>query len=124
MTHIKPISALALGILTKTFLKLMIMKITNYSLFATLISTLFFSCSKNQTTTIATPPIPVSNPIAPGDISGFVKGTLTTGHTYTITGDLTVKLGDTLASQEGVTVIVKNNSQINVIGVLSIVGSK
>jgi hypothetical protein len=100
------------------------MKITNYSLFAAIISTLFFSCSKNETTTTTTPPIPVSNPIAPGDISGFVRGTLTTGHTYTITGDLTIKLGDTLASQEGVTVIVKNNSQINVIGVLSIVGSR
>jgi hypothetical protein len=91
---------------------------------AAIISTLFFSCSKNDTTTTSTPPIPVSNPIAPGNISGFVKGTLTTGNTYTITGDLTVKPGDTLASQEGVTVIVKNDAQINIIGVLSIVGTK
>ncbi|MGH2564130.1 MAG: right-handed parallel beta-helix repeat-containing protein, partial [Ginsengibacter sp.] len=83
-----------------------------------------FSCSKKDTTTVVIPPPPVSNPIAPGNITGFVKGTLTTGNTYTITGDLTVKLGDTLASQEGVTVIVTNNSQINILGVLSIVGTK
>jgi hypothetical protein len=113
MTRIRPISVLASGILTKTYLKLIIMKIKNYSLFAAIICTLFFSCSKKETTITTTPPIPVSNPIAPGNISGFVRGTLTTGNTYTITGDLTIKLGDTLASQEGVTVVVKNNSQIN-----------
>src|SRR6516225_4266293 len=89
-----------------------------------LICIIFFSCSKNDTTTTSTPPIPVSNPIAPGNISGFVKGTLTTGNTYTITGDLTVKLGDTLASQEGVTVIVQNDAQINIQGVLNLVGTK
>jgi hypothetical protein len=82
------------------------------------------SCSKKDSTTITTPPPPVSNAIAPGNISGFVKGTFTTGNTYTITGDLTIKPGDTLASQEGVTVIVKNDAQIFVQGVLSIIGTK
>jgi hypothetical protein len=33
-------------------------------------------------------------------------------------------MGDTLASQAGVTVIVKNDAQINIIGVLSIIGTK
>ncbi len=84
------------------------------------------SCSKsgNDNTTINTPTVPSSNPIAPGNISGFVKGTFTTGNTYTITGDLTIKAGDTLASQQGVTVVVKNNAQINVNGVLLIVGTQ
>jgi hypothetical protein len=83
------------------------------------------SCSKsnNEKTNIITPTVPTSNPIAPGSISGFVKGTLTTGNTYTITGDLTIKLGDTLASQQGVTVIVKGDAQINVQGVLLLVGT-
>ncbi len=91
---------------------------------ATLLALFFFSCTKKDTTTIITPTVPPSNPIAPGSIGGFVKGTLTTGNTYTITSDLTIKLGDTLASQQGVTVIVKNNAQINVNGVLLIVGTK
>jgi hypothetical protein len=82
------------------------------------------SCSKKDTTTIVTPTVPASNPITPGSISGFVKGTLTTGNTYTITGDLTIKPGDTLASQQGVTVIVKNDAQINVQGVLLLEGTK
>src|SRR5215470_7854419 len=81
------------------------------------------SCSKSDTTTVITPTVPPSNPISPGEISGFVKGTLTTGNTYTITGDLTVNAGDTLASQQGVTVIVSNNSQINIHGVLLLVGT-
>jgi len=88
------------------------------------IATVISSCSKStETTTVVTPTVPASNPIAPGNISGFVKGTLTTGNTYTITADLTVKLGDTLASQQGVTVIVANNAQINIQGVLNLVGT-
>jgi hypothetical protein len=89
------------------------------------IVTMISSCSKsnNETTKVITPTVPASNPISPGSISGFVKGTLTTGSTYTITGDLTIKLGDTLASQQGVTVIVKGDAQINVQGVLLLVGT-
>jgi hypothetical protein len=84
------------------------------------------SCSKtkNDSTTIITPTVPASNPITPGNIGGFVKGTLTTGNTYTITADLTIKPGDTLASQQGVTVVVKNDAQINVQGVLLLVGTQ
>src|SRR5258708_13045302 len=82
------------------------------------------SCSKKDNTTVNNATVPASNPIAPGNISGFVKGTFTTGNTYTITGDLTVKPGDTLASQQGVTVIVKNNAQIFVQGTLNLVGTK
>src|SRR5215831_8169351 len=102
------------------------MKMTKFSflLFGTLLSLVFFSCSKSETTNSITPTVPPSNPIAPGDITGFVKGTLTTGNTYTITGDLTIKAGDTLASQQGVTVIVKNDAQINVQGTLLLVGTQ
>jgi hypothetical protein len=93
-------------------------------LFATAFVAALASCSKKDNTLVITPPPPVSNPIAPGNISGFVKGTFTTGNTYTITGDLTIKPGDTLASQEGVTVIVKNDAQIFIQGVLSIIGTE
>jgi hypothetical protein len=93
-------------------------------LFYVAIIAILSSCTKSDTTTVVTPTVPASNPIAPGNISGFVKGTLTTGNTYTITADLNVKPGDTLAAQQGVTVIVKNNSQINIAGVLLLVGTQ
>ena len=84
------------------------------------------SCSKssNDNTKVVKSTVPASNPIAPGNISGPVKGTFTTGNTYTITGDITIKLGDTLASQQGVTVVVQNNAQIIVQGVLNLVGTQ
>jgi adhesin HecA-like repeat protein len=95
-----------------------------YTIIAVIV-TAISSCSKSnkETTNVITPTVPASNPISPGNISGFVKGTLTTGNTYTITGDLTIKLGDTLASQQGVTVIVTGDAQINVQGVLNLVGT-
>ncbi len=100
------------------------MKTRNLCIVIAVIATVISSCSKsNETTTVITPTVPPSNPITPGNITGFVKGTLTTGNTYTITGDLTIKLGDTLASQQGVTVIVTNNAQINVQGTLLLVGT-
>ena len=82
------------------------------------------SCSKSESTKNVTPVIPPSHPIAAGNIGGFVKGTLLTGSTYTVTADLTVKKGDTLAAQPGAIVIVKNNSQITIDGVLQIAGTQ
>ncbi len=101
------------------------MKTSKFYAIIAVIATMISSCSKsnNEKTNVITPTVPASNPISPGNISGFVKGTLTTGNTYTITGDLTIKLGDTLASQQGVTVIVKGDAQINVQGVLLLVGT-
>ncbi len=101
------------------------MKTRNLYVIVAVIVTMIASCSKSgtETTKVITPTVPASNPIAPGSISGFVKGTFTTGNTYTITGDLTVKLGDTLASQQGVTVVVSGDAQINVQGVLLLVGT-
>jgi hypothetical protein len=84
----------------------------------------FSSCKKAELTTFTNIKIPASSPITPGNISGFVKGTLVTGQTYTITADVTVKAGDTLASQPGAIIIVKNNAQVTVQGVLQLVGSK
>lgn len=85
---------------------------------------LLSACQKDEVTTFTKVQIPSSSPITAGDISGFLKGTLLTGQTYTITGDITVKPGDTLAAQPGAIVIVKNNAQINIQGVLQLLGSK
>src|SRR5437763_692130 len=96
-----------------------------YTLAAGLLLALAFSaCQKAEITTFNEIKIPSSSPITPGDISGFVKGTLVTGQTYTITADITIKKGDTLAAQPGTVVIVKNNAQITVQGVLQLIGSK
>jgi hypothetical protein len=100
------------------------MKHLHYYLMTAAVIAVLSSCSKSDTTKVITPTVPPSNPISPGNISGFVKGTFTTGNTYTITGDLTVKPGDTLASQQGVTVVVKGDAQINVQGVLLLVGTQ
>ena len=83
----------------------------------------FYACKK-ELTTFTKIKIPTSSPIAPGNISGFVKGTLVTGQTYTVIGDITIKKGDTLSAQPGATVIVKNNAQVNVMGFLNLLGSQ
>jgi hypothetical protein len=82
------------------------------------------SCSKNESTKNVTPVLPPSHPITAGNINGFVKGTLLAGSTYTVTADLTVKKGDTLAAQPGAIVIVKGDSQITVDGVLQVLGTQ
>jgi hypothetical protein len=82
------------------------------------------SCSKHESTTNVTPVIPPSHPIAAGNISGFVKGTLLTGKTYTVTADITVKKGDTLLAQPGAIVVVQNNAQFQIDGVLQILGTQ
>ncbi len=100
---------------------------TNYlKVFIAGATTLFLlsACQKDETTTFTKIQVPSSSPIAPGNISGFLKGTLLTGQTYTISADVTVKKGDTLASQPGAIVIVQNNAQINIQGVLQLQGSK
>ena len=82
------------------------------------------SCKKAEVNTFTKIKIPTSSPIAPGNINGFVKGTLLTGQTYTVTGDITIKKGDTLSAQPGAIVVVKNNAQFNVQGVLNLLGTQ
>ncbi len=82
------------------------------------------ACQKDEVTSFTKIQVPSSAPIAPGNISGFIKGTLLTGQTYIIISDITVKKGDTLAAQPGAIVIVKNNAQINIQGILNLTGSK
>jgi hypothetical protein len=102
------------------------MKIKNINLIftVTLLLAVIASCKKAELTTFTKIKIPTSSPIQPGNISGFVKGTLLTGQTYTVTADITVKKGDTLSAQPGAIVIVKNNAQFTIQGVLNLLGSQ
>jgi len=95
-----------------------------YFILAVALLSITASCKKAELTTFTKIKIPTSSPIAPGNISGFLKGTLQTGQTYNVTADVTVKKGDTLSSQPGAIIIVKNNAQITIQGVLQLLGSK
>ncbi|QNK63194.1 hypothetical protein H7F33_01330 [Pedobacter sp. PAMC26386] len=89
-----------------------------------LLAAIISSCKKAEVTTFNEVKIPTSSPISAGDISGFTKGTLLAGQTYTVTGDITVKKGDTLSAQPGAIIVVKNNAQFNINGVLNLLGSQ
>nr|WP_294900262.1 right-handed parallel beta-helix repeat-containing protein [uncultured Pedobacter sp.] len=83
-----------------------------------------YACKKEEVTTFTKIELPTSSPLQPGNIGGFVKGTLQADQTYYITSDLTIKKGDTLSAQPGAKIIVKNNAQVTVQGVLNLIGSK
>lgn len=99
-------------------------KYSKFLSLAVLSLTAIYSCKKTELTTFNAIKIPSSSPIQPGNITGFVKGTLLTGKTYTVTTDITVKKGDTLSAQPGAIVVVKNNAQFNIQGVLNLLGTK
>src|SRR5579872_5648463 len=84
----------------------------------------FFSCNKKQVVTQSTPQKVVGTKVLPGNISGTLKGTMTSGNTYYVTGNITVNAGDTLYMQNNVTVKVMGNYYIYVAGTLVSNGSK
>ncbi|MFL5746462.1 MAG: hypothetical protein ACJ751_17425 [Niastella sp.] len=84
----------------------------------------FTACSKNDSK-VSTAQIQIGQQVdnsAP--LSGAIKGTMKTGLTYTITGNVTVNAGDTLLIQKGVTVQVKNGACFFVNGTLVSLGTK
>src|ERR1700752_3165250 len=84
----------------------------------------FSSCSKKEKTNIIKPVPPPSHPINSDTIGSFEKGTLLAGKTYTMNHDVYVKIGDTLLAQPGANIIVKNNSQFKIQGVLQSLGTQ
>lgn len=82
------------------------------------------SCSKSDQSLFTAPTLPTTRAMPAGLITGSVKGTMISGKTYTVAGDIIVEAGDTLASQQGVTVIMQANVRIIVKGVLQLVGTR
>jgi hypothetical protein len=84
------------------------------------------SCTKSSdTSTVSQPQIQVGQPVSDASpLSGSIKGTMLTGKTYTISGDVTVNAGDTLLIQKGVNVKVTNSAAIIVKGTLVSLGTK
>lgn len=94
------------------------------SLFALLVFAIS-SCSKSDTATVSQPQIQVGQPVSStAPLSGSIKGTMLTGKTYTISGDVTINAGDTLLIQKGVTVNVTNSATIVVHGTFVSLGTK
>ncbi len=95
---------------------------------ALLISTVivFAACSKNGgTTVVSQPQIQVGQPVSnSAPLTGTIKGTMETGLTYIINGDVTINAGDTLLIQKGVTVQVNNGSNFFVNGTMVSLGTK
>lgn len=73
---------------------------------------------------IFSPVITPSNPVSDAaPLSGNIKGTMLSGKTYTIGGDVTVQKGDTLILQPGVRVNVTNGAGILVYGTFASLGT-
>ncbi len=96
----------------------------------TLTTTLYLlsSCKKPSSSSsppkVSTPPYQVGQAIAAGNVAGGTyKGTMTTGNTYTLTGDFIINPGDTVLIQPGVHVCVGNGVSIIVRGVLLSLGT-
>jgi len=65
-----------------------------------------------------------SQPLTSSTQSGHIKGIMTQGKTYTVTGDIYVDKNDTLTVKPGVTVNVKNNSTFFINGTIRSMGTQ
>jgi hypothetical protein len=85
------------------------------------------ACSKKSDKVIVSVPLlqvgkPISN--AATLPAGTYKGTMLTGQTYTVGGDITINAGDTLLIQKGVTIKMTNGANFIVNGDLISLGTK
>ena len=69
-------------------------------------------------------PLPPASYVKSQNLTGILKGTLKQDSTYYLTGNVAVKKGDTLAVQQGATIIVKGNYQFQISGTLLCLGTE
>jgi hypothetical protein len=83
------------------------------------------SCKKkNDSAQVSIPQIQIGQAISSSaPLIGAYKGTMLTGNTYTVNGDITVNAGDTLLIQKGVKVNVNNGATFIVKGTLLSLGT-
>ena len=99
-------------------------KISLLSVVTLLFGVLLTSCTKSSVV-VSVPPLVIGQPITAGTpLSGSVKGTMLSGQTYTMTGNITVNQGDTLLMQPGVHLKVGRGLTILVKGVFISLGTK
>ena len=85
------------------------------------------ACSKNNNGSVktSTPPLQVGQPVSStSPLSGSIKGTMLSGETYTLGGDVVVNVGDTLLLQSGVTVKIPGKYDIIVRGTFISLGTQ
>ena len=69
-------------------------------------------------------PLPPASFVKSQNLTGVLKGTLKQDSIYYLTGNVAVKKGDTLAVQQGATIIAKGNYQLQVSGTLLCLGTE
>jgi hypothetical protein len=85
------------------------------------------SCMKKvdkESVFISQPVFQIGQTVQPGNISGAIKGTILAGKSYTIVGDVTVNVGDTLLMQAGSTICVSGVYNIIVRGTFLSLGTQ
>ena len=98
------------------------MKMLQYAAVAGIM--LFAACKKNDSTTVSQPPLQIGQAVSDAaPLSGAIKGTMLTGKTYTINGDVIVNKGDTLLLQKGVTINFATKANFTVAGTFISLGT-
>ena len=69
-------------------------------------------------------PLPPASYVKSQNLTGILKGTLKQDSIYYLTGNVAVKKGDTLAVQQGATIIAKGNYQFQISGTLLCLGTE
>lgn len=95
-----------------------------FSLIFAAIMVVSAACSKSDDPSISQPLTKVGQSVAPGDVSGTIKGTMTSDQVYTLNGRVVVNEGDTLLIQEGAKIYVTQGACLDVHGTLLSLGSK
>lgn len=102
-------------------------KIKDYSilLLSALAITSVVSCTKTEESIISVPQFQAGQEITTQNLSGSVKGTMTSGNTYYFNSPITINAGDTLVMQSGVKLLATAQAaQLIVKGVFISLGSK
>ena len=88
---------------------------------------ILFSCQKNQNDLIDSTsnyPKPPANYVKSSNLQGTLKGTLKKDSTYYLVGSVVVNPSDTLAVQEGATIIARGNYNFTIYGTLLSLGTQ
>jgi len=100
-------------------------KISLFTLGLAAIAAMGTACNKSSDSpSVSKPLTKIGQSVAPGNVSGSIKGTMMSGETYTLQGRVVVNAGDTLLIQEGTNVYVTEGACLDVQGTLFSLGSK
>ncbi len=91
---------------------------------ALIVQLAFYSCTKQEVTSISSPVFSVSQSVKPGNISGTIKGTLQSDSIYWVTGDVTINKGDTVTAQPGAKIYFTGNYNFFIHGNLLSIGTQ